>query len=137
MPTDETVAAWTRTLPDGATAEHVRPGFWYVRIPGESRRIIPLEIELGERTVKVTSHVIIPPEENETAFYRFLLRTNHDAPGVAFSVARDGVICLVGRIPLERFDVDALDAVTARVVETTERTFRSLLQIGFASRLRK
>jgi hypothetical protein len=116
----------------------VREGFWYVRLPGVARSWIPVEIEIGEKSVKLTSHVIIEPEEREADVYKLLLRRNHKADGVAFSLdGREGVICLVTRIPLGELDRSKLDSAVGRIVEATETTFRSILEIGFGSRLRK
>lgn len=131
------VDAWTSELPDGATCERVREAFWYVRLPGAARRWIPLELDLGDRTLKVTSHVIVEPDDNHAEVYAFLLRRNHGAAGPAFSIdGGEGVICLVGRIPLHRLDAGALDDLVGRIVEQTEETFRSILNLGFAARLR-
>jgi hypothetical protein len=136
--TRSVVRAWVDALPEPATSELVRPGFWYVRLPGESRRWIPMELDLRERSLKVTSHVIVEPDEDHAEVYAFLLRHNHAARGVAFSIdGKEGVICLVGRIPLERLDVEGLDELVGRIVEATEETFRSILSIGFATRLKR
>jgi len=132
------IQSWIAGLPGDATSERVRDDFWYVRIPGTARRWIPVEIEVGERSVKLTCHVIIEPEENQADVYKLLLRHNHSADGVSFSYeGKEGVICLVARIPGAELTEDKLDACVGRIVETTEETFRSILQIGFGSRLQK
>jgi hypothetical protein len=133
------IEAWTSKLPDAATVERVTPTFWYVRIPGVARSWIPVEIDAsGERTVKLTSHVIIEPEENVSDVYAFLLRRNHDASGVAFSIdGREGVLCLVTRIEHDAFDETKLDEAVGSIVQQTEEVFRSILELGFGSRLRK
>lgn len=134
----DVIEAWIAGLPQEATSERVRGDFWYVRIPGDARRWIPVEIEVGERSVKLTSHVIIEPEERKADVYRLLLRHNHSADSVAFSYeGKEGVICLVARIPTDELTEDTLDHCLGRIVETTEETFRSILSIGFGSRLRK
>lgn len=132
------IYAWVAKLPGDATFERVHSDFWFVRIPGVSRSWIPIEIEVGKRSVKLTSHVIIEPEEREADVYKLLLRHNHRADGVAFSFeGREGVICLVARIPQAELTEAKLDQCVGRIVETTETTFRSILQIGFGSRLRR
>jgi len=134
----EMVEAWLADLPEPATWERVREGFWYVRLPGSNRRWIPIELSLGARTLKAVSHVIPDPIENREEVYRFLLRHNHAASGVAFSFdGREAVLCLVGRVSRTDLGPEALDALAGAIVETTERTFRSILQLGFASLLRK
>jgi hypothetical protein len=134
----EIVEAWLAELPDPATWELVRPGFWYVRIPGEKRRWIPIELSLGPRTLKAVSHVIPDPIENREEVYRFLLRHNHSATGVAFSYdGTEGVLCLVGRISRSELGPDSLDAIAGAIVDITERTFRSILHLGFGSLLKR
>jgi hypothetical protein len=129
---------WLRTLPDEATAERVRESFWYIRLPGVARQWIPIEIDATERTVKLTSHVIIEPDENHAEVYSLLLRHNHQASGVAFSIdGKEGVICLVTRVPNGGLSLGALDEAVGLIVQKTEEVFRSILQIGFASRMKK
>lgn len=136
-PPNVVVEAWARDLPEPATSEQVAEDFWFVRLPAEVRSWIPIEIEVGQRTVKLTSRVIIPPDERHADVYRFLLRHNFAASGVAFSIDPQGLVCLVARVPHEDFHRARLDALAGRMVELTDTTFRSILQIGFASRLRK
>lgn len=71
------VERWVASMPEGTTQERVRPTFWYVRIPGEKRSWIPIEIDVDRRSVKLTSHVIIEPDEAHADVYAFLLRRNH------------------------------------------------------------
>lgn len=132
------VGAWVAGLPEGTTHERVHGDLWFVRIPGVARSWIPVEILVGERSVKLTSHVIVEPEERPADVYKLLLRHNHRAEGVSFSFeGREGVICLVARIPCDEVTEEKLDGSIGRIVETTEATFRSILEIGFGSRLRR
>jgi len=137
-PPHEVIEHWVDALPETTTTERVHADLWYVRLPGVARSWIPVEIEVMERTVKVTSQVIPAPDERLADVYELLLRHNAAAPGVAFGiVGRDPVICLVTRIPHDELSEDKLDLLVGQVVEETEKTFRSILEIGFASRLRK
>jgi hypothetical protein len=132
------VDRWLVGLPPEATFERVRADFWYVRIPGTARSWIPVEIEAGKRSVKITSHVIIEPEEKVAETYAFLLRRNHAAKGIAFSLdGKEGVICLVARAPVATFDDERLETLIGLMVQETEEVFRSILELGFGSRLRK
>jgi hypothetical protein len=134
----EIVEAWVDSLPDGATSERVHSDLWYVRLPGVARRWIPVEILVDEKTTKITSHVIIEPDERHAEVYAVLLRHNHAAPGVAFSLdGREGVICLVARVANGELSHAKLDLLVGRAVEETEQTFRTILEIGFAGRLRR
>jgi hypothetical protein len=134
----DVIDTWLAGLPAEATSELVYPGFWYVRIPGQNRRWIPIEIDARDRTVKLTSHVIPEPDDNHAEVYAFLLRHNHAATGVAFSLdSREGVICLVARLRADELSIDRLDETVGGIVDLTETTFRSILRLGFSARLRK
>jgi hypothetical protein len=134
----ELIERWTQNLPEEATVERVSPTFWYVRIPGEKRSWIPIEIDVGERSVKLTSHVIIEPDEAHADVYSFLLRRNHRANGVAYSIdGKEGVICLVTRIGRDALTDELLDEAVGTIVQETEEVFRTILAVGFASRFKK
>lgn len=132
------IDAWIANLPDQTTTERVHSDLWYVRIPGVARSWIPVEIEVMEKTVKITSQIIPAPDERHADVYELLLRHNERAPGVAFAiVGRDPVICLVARVAHDELSEAKLDLLVGQMVEETEKTFRSILEIGFAGRLRK
>lgn len=140
MPDDAVtlVERWVAGLPGTTTAERVSPTFWYIRLPGEKRSWIPVEIDVGERSVKLTSHVIIEPDEAHADVYSFLLRRNHRANGVAFSIdGKEGVICLVTRIERELLSEQRLDEAVGTIFQETEEVFRTILAVGFASRLKR
>ena len=132
------VQRWVEAMPEGTTFERVRPAFWYVRIPGEKRSWIPIEIDVDHRSVKLTSHVIIEPDEAHADVYSFLLRRNHRANGVAYSIdGKEGVICLVTRIDHEVLTDERLDEAVGTIVQETEEVFRTILAVGFAGRFKK
>lgn len=138
MRAHETIAVWVAELPEPATSERVHNDLWYVRLPGVFKRWIPIEILVDQRTTKLTSHVIPEPEERLADVFRLLLRHNHEAPGVAFSLdGRESVICLVARVPNDAIDTAGLDLLAGQIVTTTEETFRSIIELGFGSRLRR
>jgi hypothetical protein len=134
----DVIQQWVAALPGATTNERVHSDLWYVRIPGTARSWIPVEILVDEKTTKVTSHVIIEPDERRDEVYELLLRHNHRAPGVAFSLdGKEGVICLVARVSHEDLTIQKLDLLVGQMIEVTEATFGSILQIGFGSRLKR
>ena len=136
MPDLHAIEQFVTSLPEETTCERVRDDFWFVRVPGVARKWIGIEIEAGDRSVKLTSHVIIEPDENHAKVYELLLRHNHQASGVAFSIdGKEGVICLVTR--LTDPTAEALDEAVGMIVQKTEEIFRTILQLGFASRFKK
>jgi hypothetical protein len=114
--------------------ERVRDDFFYVRIRVPSLYLgwLPVEVEIGERTLKLVAGFSVRPQTNEAEALRYLLSLNMKAPGFSFGLDGENRICLVGRIPLERLDAPALDAAFGRIVEVTESAVTSYLQLGFA-----
>jgi putative sensory transduction regulator len=136
--TEAVIRRWLDGLPDEATVERVSPTFWYVRLPGSKRSWIPIEIDAGERSVKLTSHVIIEPDEAHADVFRFLLRRNHRANGVSFSIdGKEAVICLVTRIDNDELTGTRLDEAVGTIFQETEEVFRTILAVGFANRFKK
>lgn len=125
------VESYLSALPEPATWERVRPDFWYVRIPGTARAWIPVEIELGPRTLKLTSPFCMEPEEHHGPAYRYLLAHNERAGRVAFASDREHTVVIVGRLPLPEVDAESLDAMIGEIVDLTEKSFRSFLRLGF------
>jgi hypothetical protein len=113
--------------------ERVRDDFYYVRIRVPSLYLgwLPVEIEIGERTLKIVAGFSVRPQTNEAQAYRYLLALNMKAPGFSFGMDAENRICLVGRIPLDALDGPALDAAIGRIVEITESGVGSFLQLGF------
>jgi hypothetical protein len=114
--------------------ERVRDDFYYVRIRVPSLYLgwLPLEIEIGERSLKLVAGFSVRPQTNEVEALRYLLTLNMKAPGLSFGMDGENRICLVGRIPLQRLNAPALDAAFGRIVEITESAVTSYLQLGFA-----
>lgn len=113
--------------------ERVRDDFFYVRIRVPSLYLgwLPVEVEIGERTLKMVAGFSVRPQTNEAEAYRYLLALNMKAPGFSFGLDDETRVCLVGRVPLELLDAGALDAAFGRLVEITESAVTSYLQLGF------
>jgi hypothetical protein len=111
----------------------VRDDFYYVRIRVPSLYLgwLPVEIQIGERTLKIVAGFSVRPQTNEAEAYRYLLALNMKAPGFSFCMDAENRICLVGRIPLDGLDGRALDAAFGRIVEITESAVGSYLRLGF------
>jgi len=92
---------------------------------------LPVEITIGERTLRVVAGFSVRPQTNEASAYRYLLSLNMKAPGFSFGLDAENRICLVGRIPLDDLDAGTLDAAFGRIVEVTESAVTSYLQLGF------
>ena len=107
----------------------------YLRFRGEDKDVSTLWFHLDQRTLHHECHVLPAPEDDPGRFYEQLLRRNRGLHGTAFEIGPDGGVYLAGLADLDTVDDVVLDRVLGTVYETIERSFRSLLYCGFASRL--
>lgn len=109
---------------------------WFVRLKGEDKAVTTVWLTLRERTLHVETQFMPAPEENVAACFEYLLRSNADLYGLAFSIGWEDAIYLVGRTPAEAVDADALDRLVGGALSWTEQHFRNAMTIGYASRYR-
>lgn len=108
-----------------------------VELPGERKLITNTLLSIGEHSVRVESFVCRRPDENHQAVYRFLLKRNRRLYGVAYTLDNIGDIYLIGRIALDLINADELDRVLGQVLEAVDNDFNTLLELGFATSIRK
>lgn len=108
-----------------------------VELPGERKLITNTLLSIGEHSVRVESFVCRRPDENHQAVYRFLLKRNRRLYGVAYTLDNIGDIYLIGRIALDIINADELDRVLGQVLEAVDNDFNTLLELGFATSIRK
>ena len=87
-------------------------------------------------TLRFETYLLPAPEENAAAVYEYALRRNHDVYGVAFTIGEEDAIFLRGHLPSEAVTDAELDRILGTLYALTERHFRPLLGLAFASRLR-
>lgn len=109
---------------------------WLVRLAGDDKEHITLWLRLDERTLHHECHVLPAPEEGHQAVYEHCLRANARMYGMAFAIGPEDAVYLRGQVPLSWLDEDELDRIVGSSWQWTERHFSSLLQLGFASRLK-
>lgn len=107
---------------------------WYLRMSGEAKDIITVWLTLGQRTLRYETYVMPAPEENHLAVADQLLRRNDRLVGAHFSIGAEDAIYLRGEIPDHAITDAELDRLVGTLYATVEQVFRSLLQVGFASR---
>ena len=112
------------------------PGF-VVELPGERKLITNTLLSVGEHSVRVEAFVCRKPDENHEGVYRYLLNRNRRLYGVAYTLDTLGDIYLVGRIALDTVNADEIDRVLGQVVEAVNDDFNPLLELGFATSIRK
>jgi hypothetical protein len=108
-----------------------------VTLPGTRKQKTVCNLIVGEHALRVEAFVMRHPEENREALWEWLLLRNARMYGVAFSVDQAGDVYLVGRSPLHAVTEDELDRILGAVLTYADESFNPMLQIGFASAIRR
>ena len=108
-----------------------------VEVPGERKLITNTLFSIGEHSVRVEAFVCRRPDENHEGVYRFLLKRNRRLYGVAYTLDNIGDVYLVGRVALDIINADEIDRVLGQVLEAVNNDFNTLLELGFATSIRK
>ena len=108
-----------------------------VELPGERKLTTNTLLSIGEHSVRVEAFVCRKPDENHEGVYRFLLKRNRRLYGVAYTLDNIGDIYLIGRIALDVINAEEIDRVLGQVVEAVNNDFNTLLELGFATSIRK
>jgi len=106
-------------------------------LPGERKLRTTCSLRVGAHSVTVNAFVVRRPDENVQAVHEWLLRQNAKHPGLAFGVDPVGDIYLVGQMPVAALTVDDIDQLLGRVLDTADSSFNTLLELGFASSIRR
>jgi Putative bacterial sensory transduction regulator len=114
-----------------------RPGRFTVDLPGERKLKTTVMLTLGEQALSVHAFVARQPDENHEAVYRWMLERNLKMYGVAFAVDHLGDIYLDGRIALHAITPAEIDRLLGAVLEYADSSFNTILELGFASSIRK
>ena len=116
--------------------EH-RPGVFDVTLPGERKLQTACRLEVGKHALGIHAFVARHPDENHEVVYRWLLERNLKMIGVAFAVDSSGDIYLDGRMPLHAVTPDEVDRILGAVLTYADESFNTILELGFASSIRK
>jgi len=114
-----------------------QPGLFSFALPGEKKLQTPVRVDVGPHALGVHAFVCRNPDENHEGVYRWLLEKNLRLYAVAFAVDRHGDIYLDARLPLSTVTPDDLDQVLGTVLSVADSSFNTLLELGFASSIRK
>jgi len=112
-------------------------GQFLVTLPGTNRLQTHCWLLIREHTLFVQAFVCRRPDEDHDVVYRFLLQRNARLYGVHYALDRIGDIHLIGRIGLPAVTVAELDRVLGQVLEAADGDFNTLLELGFASSIRR
>ncbi|MEU1598586.1 YbjN domain-containing protein [Streptomyces sp. NPDC005708] len=117
--------------------ESPKTGSYVVKLPGTRKLSTTLSLIVGRHSLSLNAFVIRHPDENEPAVHRWLLERNLKLYGVAYAVDPLGDIYLTGRLPLAAVTADEVDRLLGSVLEAADGSFNTLLELGFASAIRK
>jgi hypothetical protein len=108
-----------------------------VTIPGTHKLSTTCSISIGASALTLNAFVSRKPDENHEEVYRWLLERNLKMYGVYFAVDNLGDIYLAGRVPLRCVDEAELDRLIGCVSQYSDGAFNTILELGFASAIRK
>ena len=117
--------------------KEISTGVFTVVLPGERKLQTPVRLDVGRHALGVHAFVARDPDENHERVYRWLLERNLKLFGVAFAVDHLGDIYLDGRLPLSTVTPEEVDRLLGAVLTYSDESFNSILELGFASSIRK
>ncbi|MEV4311972.1 YbjN domain-containing protein [Actinocrispum sp. NPDC049592] len=121
----------------GVSYDRPEPGRFFVTLPGTKKLQTNCWLLVGEHAMVVEAFVCRRPDEAHEQVYRFLLHRNTKLYGVHYTIDAVGDIYLLGRIALHAVTPDELDRLLGQVLEAADGDFNTLLEIGFASSIRR
>ncbi|MGH3772336.1 MAG: YbjN domain-containing protein [Pseudonocardiaceae bacterium] len=121
----------------GLAHEHRGPGSFIITLPGTKKLQTTCWVVVGQHGVLVEAFVCRRPDEAHADVYRLLLRRNTRLYGVHYALDKAGDIYLIGRLAHHALTADELDRVLGQVLEAADGDFTTLLEIGFASAIRR
>ncbi|MER6532357.1 YbjN domain-containing protein [Streptomyces sp900105755] len=117
--------------------ESPESGTYVVQLPGTRKLRTTVSLILGRHSLSLNAFVIRHPDENEPAVHRWLLERNLKLYGVSYAVDRLGDVYVTARLPLSSVTAADLDRLLGQVLEAADGAFNTLLELGFASAIRK
>lgn len=112
-------------------------GSFALALPGERKLSTPVRLDVGSHALAVHAFVCRRPDENYERVYRWLLQRNLKLYAVAFALDAMGDIYLDARLPLSIVTEDELDRLLGAVLTAADSSFNTILELGFASSIRK
>ncbi|PBC62922.1 hypothetical protein BKI49_16905 [Streptomyces sp. Tue6028] len=117
--------------------ESPEPGTYVVKLPGTRKLSTTVSLIVGKHSLSLNAFVIRHPDENAEAVHRWLLERNLKLYGVGYAVDPLGDVYLVGKLPLAAVTAQEVDRLLGSVLEAADGAFNTLLELGFASAIRR
>jgi hypothetical protein len=108
-----------------------------VALPGEKRLKTACILTIGAHALEIEAFVMRKPDENREQLYAFLLQRNARTYAVSWTIDSAGDVYLTGRVALASITADEIDRILGCVLEYADGTFNTLLELGFASSIRR
>lgn len=121
----------------GLTWSHVTPTSLSVDLPGEKKLQTPCRFDVATHALGVHAFVCRRPDENFEGVYRWMLERNMKMYAFAFALDGVGDIYLDAKLPLEAATPEEIDRLLGAALEYADGSFNTLLELGFASSIRK
>ncbi|ALC28466.1 YbjN domain-containing protein [Streptomyces sp. CFMR 7] len=119
------------------TWESPAPGNYVVTLPGTRKLSTTCSLVVGKHSLSLNAFVVRHPDENDAEVHRWLLERNLRLFGVSYAIDSLGDIYLAGKLPLSVVTPEELDRLLGTVLEAADDSFNTLLELGFASSIRK
>ncbi|MFB7506662.1 YbjN domain-containing protein [Streptomyces broussonetiae] len=117
--------------------ESPEPGTYVAKLPGTRKLSTTVSFVVGRHSLSLNAFVVRHPDENEAGVHRWLLERNLKLYGVSYAVDRLGDIYVTARLSLACVTPDEIDRLLGQVLEAADGAFNTLLELGFASSIRK
>ena len=108
-----------------------------VTLKGEKKLQTHCALIVGDHSLSINAFVIRKPDENEAGVHHWCMSKNASMYGLAFAINQLGDIYLVARLPLGAVNAKELDRIIGSVLQYSDSSFNPLLEIGFASAIRR
>ncbi|GHD35626.1 YbjN domain-containing protein [Streptomyces galbus] len=117
--------------------ESAEPGTYVVQLPGTRKLATTVSLRLGRHSLSLNAFVVRHPDENEAGVHRWLLERNLKLYGVSYAVDRLGDVYVTAKLPLAAVTPEEIDRLLGQVLEAADGAFNTLLELGFASAIRR
>jgi hypothetical protein len=121
----------------GLEWQRVDDATFAVALPGEKRLKTACVLTVGAHALEIEAFVMRAAEENREQVYAWLLQRNARMYAVSWAIDGTGDVYLAGRVALESVTAQEIDRILGCVLEYADGSFNVLLEMGFASSIRR